>query len=211
MKTKLTAILLVLSVVMAFGQVGRINIDQQIGNRTGDLTKRAVVPAANDLLGFDANKKLVSITPATALSNASGVTTTSNPIQHEQVALTAAQINGMYATPVLLVAGAGSGKAIIVTKLAFTITRTSTQFANGGAVIFQYGNTTHGGGVQALDSTAAATVVTGSAGTTVTIRNGAVISDSSAVLNISLYISNATGAFDTGTGTAVVDVWYYKT
>lgn len=131
-------------------------------------------------------------------------------VQHATISLTAANLIGMYAAPVQLLPAPAAGKSIMVTKLAFTITRTSTAFTGGGAVIVQYGNTVNGGGTQALDSTIASTVVTGSAGTTVTARNGAVISDLAAasIQAAGLFISNASGAFAAGTGTAVVDVWY---
>jgi hypothetical protein len=131
-------------------------------------------------------------------------------VQHVTVALTAAQIIAMYTTPVVLVAAPGSGKSILVTKLAFTIIRTSTAFTGGAAAIVQYDSTANGAGTQALDSTIASTVITGSAGTTVTARNGAVISDlaSTSIQNKGLYISNGTAVFAAGTGTATVDVWY---
>jgi hypothetical protein len=130
-------------------------------------------------------------------------------VQHATIPLTAPNLIGMYAAPVQLLAAPAAGKSIMVTKLAFTITRTATAFTGGGAAIVQYGNTVNGGGTQALDSTIASTVVTGSAGTTVT-RNGAVISDLAAasIQAAGLFISNATAAFAAGTGTAVVDVWY---
>lgn len=130
-------------------------------------------------------------------------------VYHKRIALTAAQINGMYAAPVVLVAAPGASKAIAVNKLMFKIVRSATAFANGGAAIIQYDSTVNGGGTQACDSTLASTVITGAAGTSISIRNGAIISDSTAtIVNKGLYISNATGAFDTGTGTATVDVWY---
>jgi hypothetical protein len=132
-------------------------------------------------------------------------------LQHATVPLTAANLIAMYATPVSLIAAPGSGKSIVVQKLAFTIARSSTAFTSGGAVIIQYDTTTHGGGTQALDSTLASTVITGAAGTSVSARHGAVISDlaSTSIQNLALTISNATGAFATGTGTATVDIWYY--
>jgi hypothetical protein len=131
-------------------------------------------------------------------------------VQHETVALTAANLIAMYTTPVAIVAAPGAGKSIVITKLVFTITRTATAFTGGAAVIFQYGSTANGAGTQALDSTLASTVVTGGAGTTVSARNGAVISDLAAatIQNAGLYISNGTAAFAAGTGTATVDVWY---
>lgn len=130
-------------------------------------------------------------------------------LYHKQISLTAAEINGMYAAPKLLLSAPGSGKSIAIAKVIFKITRTATAFANGGAAIIQYDSTVNGGGTQACDSTLASTVITGAAGTSHSIRNGAVISDSTAtIVNKGIYLSNATGAFDTGTGTATVDIWY---
>lgn len=131
-------------------------------------------------------------------------------VQHVTVALTAANIIAMYTTPVVLIAAQGAGKSIVVSKLVFTIARTSTAFTGGGAVIVQYAATANGGGTQALDSTLASTVITGSAGTTDTFRNGAIVSDAASTVteNVGLYISNATAVFAAGTGTATVDIWY---
>lgn len=131
-------------------------------------------------------------------------------LQHATVALTAANLIAMYTTPVVLIAAPGAGKTIVVTKLAFTIVRSSTAFTGGGAAIIQYDSTANGAGTQALDSTLASTVITGSAGTTVSLRRGAIISDlaSTSIYNKGLYISNATAVFAAGTGTATVDVWY---
>jgi hypothetical protein len=132
-------------------------------------------------------------------------------IRHVRIPLTAAQLIGMYAAPIKILDPQGAGKTIIVTKVSFTITRTATAFTGGGAVIVQYGSTVNGGGTQSLDSTLASTVITGAAGTTVSLRNGAVISDLAAasIQNAPLYLSNQTAAFATGTGTGMFDVWYY--
>jgi hypothetical protein len=132
-------------------------------------------------------------------------------VRHKTVSLSAAEIIAMYTTPKVLIAAPGAGKSIIVAKVALTMTRSSTAFTGGAAAIVQYDSTANGAGTQALDSTIAATVVTGSAGTTVTVRNGAVISDlaSTSIQNKGLYISNGTAGFAAGTGTASVDVWYY--
>lgn len=132
-------------------------------------------------------------------------------LRHTQKSLSAADIIVMYTTPVALVPAQGAGRSIVVAKLQFTITRTSTAFTGGGAAIVQYASTANGGGTQALDSTLASTVITGSAGTTISFRNGAVVSDSASTVtqNVGLYISNATAVFAAGTGTAVVDIWYY--
>lgn len=129
-------------------------------------------------------------------------------INHVQVSLTAAQIIAMYTTPVVLVAAPGTGKTLAVSRVVFTITRTSTAFTGGGTNIIQYDSTANGAGTNACDSTLAATVVTGASGTSTSLRNGAVISDSSALQNKGIYISNATAVYAAGTGTATVDVWY---
>jgi hypothetical protein len=129
-------------------------------------------------------------------------------VQHATVNLTAANIIAMYTTPVAIIAAPGAGKTIEITKLSFRITRTSTAFTGGAAAIFQYDSTANGAGTNALDSTIASTVITGSAGSTTSVRNGAVLSDSSAIENKGIYISNGTAVFAAGTGTVVVEVWY---
>jgi len=133
-------------------------------------------------------------------------------VRHVQVPLTAAQIIAMYTTPVVLVAAPGSGKALAVVKVEFKIVRTATVFTGGGAVIVQYDSTANGAGLQACDSTMAAATVTDAAGTAVSVRNGAVLSNlTTTLVNKGLYISNDTAVFAAGTGTATVDVWYVVT
>lgn len=130
-------------------------------------------------------------------------------VRHTQVSLTAAQIIAMYTTPVELIAAPGAGKSIAIVKAQFKITRTATAFTGGGAAIIQYDSTANGAGTQACDSTLAATVITGAAGASHSIRNGAVISDSTAtIVNKGVFISNDTAVFAAGTGAAVLDIWY---
>lgn len=126
-----------------------------------------------------------------------------------EVPLTAAQLIAMYATPVLVVP-AVSNKAIVVDSVEFIITRTSTQFTGGGVVSVQYNSTANGAGTSVQASTIAATVVTGTAGTTYSTRPPATLSDvaTASIKGIGLYISNQTAAFATGTGNAVVRVTY---
>lgn len=171
--------------------------------------------AATDRIGFYGATPVVQPTTGTAASAmaALGITPSTfadSGVQHVRVSLAAADILGMAAAPVAVVAAPGAGKTLIVTRAAFRIVRSATAYANGGVVILQYGATATGGGTQALDSTIAATVVTGAAGTTDSHRNGAVMSDVAAATaeNAGLYISNGTAAFITGTGTATIDVWY---
>lgn len=127
-----------------------------------------------------------------------------------EVTLAAADIIAMYATPVLVVP-AVSNKAIVVDSVEFIMNRTATAFTGGGVVSVQYNSTANGAGTSVQASTFAATVVTtAGAATTYSTRPPASLSAvaSTAIQGIGLYISNATAAFATGTGTAVVRVTY---
>ncbi|MCX6822222.1 MAG: hypothetical protein NTW30_05610 [Candidatus Aenigmarchaeota archaeon] len=130
-------------------------------------------------------------------------------LQTTQVSLTAAQINGMYATPVVVVP-AIANKYIYVASVNFDLTGTATQFANGGVVNVQYAATANGAGTK-VHADIAATVVTGATALVHSFRIPLVLSAvaDATLKGIGLYISNQTGAFDTGTGTAVVTVRYY--
>lgn len=125
------------------------------------------------------------------------------------VSISSADILAMYATPVVVLP-ALSNYGYIVDYVEFVMTRTSTAYANGGVVAVQYDSTANGGGT-ATTATIAATVVTGAAGTTYTFRIPVVQSDvaSASIIGKGLYLSNATAAFITGTGTAKVTVGYH--
>lgn len=187
MKTKLALILLSLVslTTLTYGQAGIANGQRYINHKDDYV----------DFGQFAVNKGVVSGTGALT----GHVTTT----------ISSADLLALYSAPKLLVSAPGAGKSIAIVKAILYITRTSTQYTTGGgAAIIQYNSTVHGGGTQACDSTIAATVITGSAGSTSTIRNGAVISDSTATANQGIYLSAATGDFTDGTGTAVMDVYY---
>lgn len=133
----------------------------------------------------------------------------------KMVSLTAANIIAMYATPLLCIAAPTAGTGIIVDQIIFQMTATANAFTSGGVVTFQYASTAHAGGTLVNTGSVAASVVTaGSAGKTLTILgplNGAsgllVPTDGTNAVS-GLYISNATGAFATGTGTAKVWIYY---
>jgi hypothetical protein len=126
-----------------------------------------------------------------------------------EVSLTAAQFNGMYATPVLAIAAPGANKAIVVNHAVLNMTFVSAQYAAGGAVGLQYGNSAHLAGAPAT-ATEAATDFTSAAASTL-FRIGAGLSTGalvSAAVNTAVYISNATQAFTTGDSTFKLWVWY---
>lgn len=130
---------------------------------------------------------------------------------YAKVAMTAAQFNGMYAAPFLLVAAPGANKLIVVKQMLMAMTFVSADYASGGVVAAQYDSTAHGAGVLATNSEAAADffaaastsfLFEGTNGNTV----GAL--PFSTTVDKGLYLSNATGAFTTGDGTWFVHLWY---
>lgn len=124
--------------------------------------------------------------------------------KYAKVTITSQNILDMNGAPVTVIASPGAGKSILVHDLVFTMTRTGTAYANGGAVSFEYA------AGQDVVATIAATVVTGAAGTTTSRRIPVDYSDV-AVADTQddvLRVTNATAPFITGTGTAIVEILY---
>lgn len=133
---------------------------------------------------------------------------TANVLQHARVTLSAAQWNGMYAIPVQLVAAPGANKINVVQQITLGLTFVSADYAGGGVVGAQYGNTVHGGGSAASSTEAAADFYAGantlyqlSAG----LATGAPFANA---VNTAIFLSNQTSAFTTGDGTWIVDIYY---
>ena len=132
-------------------------------------------------------------------------------INEASVAITAAEFNGMYAAPKLLIAAPGANKLIVVKQMALVMTYGAAAFASGGVVAAQYDSTVHGGGVLATNTEAAADFAA-TASTTYLFEgtNGNTVGalPFSTTVNKGLYLSNATGAFTTGDSTFVAKIWY---
>lgn len=125
------------------------------------------------------------------------------------VTLSAAQVNGMYATPVQLVAAPGAGKLVVIDNILWDIAFVSAQYAAGGAIQAQYGNTIHGAGSPASASIAAATLNGVAASGYLSNGSGAATLNAPAtVRNTAVYLSNATAAFTTGDSTVTLYVKY---
>lgn len=125
------------------------------------------------------------------------------------VNLTAAQVNGMYAAPVQILAAPGSGKLILIDSILWDIAFVSAQYASGGAIQAQYGNTVHGAGSPASASIAAATLNGVAASGFIANGSGAATLNAPATVeNTAIYLSNATGAFTTGDSTVTLYVRY---
>lgn len=126
------------------------------------------------------------------------------------VSLTAAQINGMYAVPVQLLASPGAGKLIIIDSILWDIAFVSAQYAAGGAIAAQYGNTIHGGGPAASGTLAAASLngVAASGFLSNAGSAGLLNVTATASENTAVFLSNATAAFTTGDSTVNLYIKY---
>lgn len=120
-----------------------------------------------------------------------------------RVNLTSANILAMFATPVAVIPAPGTGKLIIPDVIVTEWVPTATQYASGGATIFQYDSTANGAGVNSCNTTIAAAIINAATEDTTVLRgSGTIAAASSGFLNKGIFISNATGAFTTGTGVA---------
>lgn len=127
------------------------------------------------------------------------------------VAMTAAEFNGMYAAPKLLVAAPGANKLLVLKRAVLAMTFVAAAYAAGGVVGLQYDSTVHGAGVAASGTEAAAdffAAASTSFGFNGVAGNTVAIAPFSTTVNKGLYLSNLTGAFTTGDGTWVVHLWY---
>lgn len=121
-----------------------------------------------------------------------------------QVALSAADIIAMRTTPKQLIAAPGANKLVLVDSLVVKMVRSATAFTSGGALEFRY---TDGSGAKVSADVAASVVTTGGAGTEYNSVAG-VTTSLTPVANAAIVLTNATGAFATGTGTAQVSIKY---
>lgn len=134
-----------------------------------------------------------------------------NGVLFASVPITAAQFNGMYAAPMLLVAAPGANKLISIEKIDLIMTYGSAAFASGGVVGFQYGNTVHGAGPLATNTEAAADffATASNAFQFIAVSGNTVGAlPLSTCANAGLYLSNLTGAFTTGDSTFVAKIYY---
>lgn len=123
------------------------------------------------------------------------------------VPITAAEFNGMYAAPKLLVAAGGANTLLVLDQLQLAMTYGAANYAAGGVAAVQYDSTINGAGVIASTTLAAATFQA-AASTTFTFNPGVVALPFATTVNKGLYLSNITGAFTTGDSNMVAHVWY---
>lgn len=127
--------------------------------------------------------------------------------QYTTVAITAAQFNGMYAAPKLLVAAPGANRLLVLEQMQLLMTYGTAAYAAGGVVAVQWDSTANGAGVIA-STTIAAAAFQATASTGWNFNPGVVAETFSTTVNKGLYLSNITGAFTTGDSAMVAHVWY---
>lgn len=125
-----------------------------------------------------------------------------------QVAVSAADFNGMYAAPKLLVAAPGANKLLILDSLTLVETYNSAAYAAGGVAAVQYDSTINGAGVIASTTLAAATFQV-TASTSFQFNRGVVPAPFTTTVNKGFYLSNITGAFTTGNSPMVANIQYH--
>jgi hypothetical protein len=163
-----------------------------------------------NLITYDSNGDPAYVATGTAghvlTSNGAGAAPTfqaagGGAFQTATISLSSAQILGMFVTPVQIVAGV-AGQIVELIDVAGQFTNGGTQYADGGNI--------------ELREETSATILTGILFTTAEINGAAVVikSTTSQITNKvrtsgkGIYISNASGAFTTGTGTLKIYVSY---
>ncbi len=132
-----------------------------------------------------------------------------NVAQYASGTITAAQWNAMSVTPRPIVGAPGANLMVVVDRFELRMTFNGAQYAAGGAVILQYGNTAAGLGVQAASGTVAAATINGiAASSALAITGFTVTTATAAAVNTAVTLSNQTAAFTTGDGTWQWNCWY---
>ncbi len=176
----------------------------------GAFAAVGVVGTANIQDGAVTSAKLAAgAVDTTALGAASVTSAKIAPavLQYTTVQISAANFNGMYAAPKLLVAAAGANTLIVLDKVDLLMTYGSANYAAGGVVAVQYDSTANGAGVIASTTLSAATFQA-AVSTGFVFNTGVVPQTFTTCVNKGLYLSNITGAFTTGDSAFVAHVWY---
>lgn len=124
------------------------------------------------------------------------------PTSTATVTLSAAQINTMFTTPVLLIPAQGAGTIINIQKCIYNAIFGSAAFTGGGAIGAFYGPTSPPVSL-AGNLIVAATLTTFSANQIATPNPG-FAANTGPYLNTGVYISNQTGVFAGGAGSSMV-------
>lgn len=157
----------------------------------------------------DAGTITTSITSLTTVANDSITSAKMSELvqKYTSVTMSAAEFNGAYAAPHLLLAAGGANTLHVLDKVRLVMTYNSAAFAAGGVAHVQYDSTANGAGVIA-STTLAAAAFQDTASTVWSMNAGVVDAPFATTVNKGLYFSNITGAFTTGDSPIVAHLWY---
>lgn len=178
-----------------------------------DIDPSIVIDLFDPALGVGnvdtANLADLAVTTAKIDDNAVDTTKLAlDTIQYAQVAMTAAEWNGMYAAPKQILAAPGAGLIYQVDNVWYDMAFVAAQYAAGGVANLQFDNTVNGAGVLVTQDTAAATINALAASSIVRPALGITAIAQLTTVNKGLFMSNKTGAFTTGDSTWKINVAY---
>lgn len=130
------------------------------------------------------------------------------PIQYLSGTMTAAEFNGAYGAPHLILAAQGGNTLIKVIDFALELDYNANAYAAGGPASLQYGATVHGAGVLVTTAIAEASFTGAVADTVYDCAKAAVVGTTASTGNTGLYWSNTTAAFTTGDSPINWYLWY---
>jgi hypothetical protein len=163
------------------------------------------MPGAGGCFGVDLGNESIanSLTAGAIGANAVGSgQVATNLIQLATFNLSSANILAMNGAPVTVLAAPGAGKSYVIHHMQVRMSQTATAYANGGTVTLIYST-----GSVAATGTIATAVFTGAGPATVdAVCYG--IGATMGAQNDAIKITNGTAPFITGTGTAVLTIWY---
>ena len=185
-------------------------------------SKLATLSSGNILVGSAGNVATSVVMSGDVAIIASGATTiqagavdsgmmNANMLRYTTAAVSAAEFNGAYAAPKVLLAAQGANTLIVVERAALVMTYVGANYAAGGVVTLQYDLTANGAGVAATNGQAAADFFAAASTTFMmdgVAGNTVAIAPFTTSANKGIYLSNVTQAFTTGDSTWVVHLWY---
>lgn len=130
------------------------------------------------------------------------------PIVTATLTLSAAQINGMFTTPVLFIPAQGAGTVVNIQRCVYNAIFGSAAFTSGGAIGPFFGNASPP--VNGATGTIPATFLTTFSANQVISHSAMGITVTSGAVNAAVYLSNQTGVFAVGTGGSLVTTCQYS-
>jgi hypothetical protein len=131
---------------------------------------------------------------------------------YTRIAITSADITGMYAAPLLLVPAPGYNLVLLPKQAMMILNYGGTTYTSGGVTNIQYTNIANGAGYYASANIAAASF-TQTSGVIINIPCQFPSASNyewtiNQIADQGLYLSNQTNPFATGNGTGLLHLWY---